>query len=413
MMQYKNAPKTMPEIARELNVDAVVEGSVLRSGDRVRITVQLIQATTEKLLWAESYERDLRDVLALQREIARGIAGEIRIKLTPQEQERLTTTHPINPAAYEAYLKGLSFFNQAIDSSQPSETERLHKKSFEHFEEAIKFDPNYALAYSGLAHSYNWLASSGFPQFYPKAKEVALKALALDDTLAQAHAALAFTIWRYERDFAGAEREFKKAQELAPNSGNWGYAQFLSTVGRHEEAIRKIRLAQDLDPRTMYLKVNVGWIYVDARQYDNAIAQFQGILELDPNRFEAHSGLGAAYVFKGMPELGIAEIQRALDLSADKSNLQVDLAWAYAMAGRRSDATMILDDLKDPSKQVPPWKLAMIYSALGEKDLAMAQLEKVYAKPDSLLWLKVDPAFDGMRSDARFADLLRRIRFPE
>jgi TolB-like protein/DNA-binding winged helix-turn-helix (wHTH) protein len=415
VMQYKDAPKTMPEIARELNVDAVVEGSVLRSEARVRITAQLIRAATDEHLWADSYERDLRDVLALQREIARGIAGEIRIKLTPQEQARLSSTQPINPAAHEAYLKGLYWLNQAINTPQTKEEERLHTKSFEYFEQAIKFDPNYAPAYSALAGSYHFLASEGFPQFYPKAKEAALKALALDDTLAGAHGALAYTIWRHEWDFAGAEREFKKAKELAPNpGGSWGYAQFLSTLSRHDEAIREIRLAHDRNPLTLQLKINVGGIYADARQYDNAIAQFRGVLELDPKQFGAQHALGTAYVLKGMHEEGIAECQRALDTSGEIPE-RAGLAWAYAMAGRRSQAITILDDFKDQSKQkwVPHFSLARIYSALGERDLGMVELEKAYAKRDeSLLWLKVDPAFDGLRSDPRFNDLLRRIGFP-
>lgn len=414
MMQYKDAPKTMPEIARELSVDAVVEGSVLRSDDRVRITVQLIRAATDEHLWAESYERDLRDVLTLQREIARGIAAEIRIRLTPQEQERLASTRPINPAAHEAYLKGLYWLNQAIDEPHEEEVERLHKKSFEYFEQAIKFDPNYALAYSRLAGSYHFLATSGFPEFYPKAKESALKALALDDSLADAHGALAYTLWRHEWDFAGAEKEFKRAEELAPNSYLWGHAQFLSTIGRHEDAILRFRLAQDLNPLIVYLKVSAGQAYLDARQYDQAIAQFQGVLELDPKQFGAQSGLGTAYVLKGMYEEGIAECQKALELSG-RMEEEANLAWAYATAGRQIQAIKILNDLKDPSKQksIRHLSLAMIYGALGKKDLGMAHLEKAYAKREELLWLKVDPAFDGLRSEPRFSDLLRRIGFPQ
>ncbi|HKZ02608.1 MAG TPA: winged helix-turn-helix domain-containing protein [Pyrinomonadaceae bacterium] len=414
IMQYKGAPKRTPDIARELNVDAVVEGSVLRSDNRVRITAQLIRAATDEHMWAESYERDLSNVLALQREIARGIAGEIRIKLTPQEQERLTSPHPINPAAHDAYLKGLYYLNQAIDEPHTEEFERLSKRSFEYFEQAIKFDPDYALAYSALAVSYHFMASEGFP-LYPKAKEAALKALALDDSLAGAHAALAFIIWRLEWDFEGAEREFKKAEELAPNLDNWGYAQFLSTLGRHDEAIRRFRLALDIDPLTLLLKINVGYSYFLARQYDQAIAQFRTVLELDPKQFDAQSALGTTYVLKGMHEEGIAECQRALELSGETAE-RANLAWAYAMAGKRSQAIKLLDDLKDPSKQesVSHVMLATIYSALGEKDLGMAYLEKAHAKrQDELLWLKVSPELDGLRSDPRFTDLLRRIGFPE
>ena len=414
IMQYKDASKRTPEIARELNVDAILEGSVQRSNDRVRITAKLIRAATDEHLWVESYERDLRDVLTLQREIARGIAGEIRIKLTPEEQERLTSTRPINPEAHEAYLKGLYWLNQAIDEPHEEEVERLHKKSFEYFEQAIKFDSNYALAYSKLASSYHFLASSGFPEFYPKAKESALKALALDDSLADAHGALAYTLWRHEWDFAGAEKEFKRADELAPNAYLWGHAQFLSTIGRHEEAILRFRLAQDLNPLIVYLKISAGQAYLDARQYDHAIAQFQGVLELDPKQFGAQSGLGTAYVLKGMYEEGIAECQKALELSG-RMEEEANLAWAYATAGRQIQAIKILNDLKDPSKQksIRHVSLATIYGALGEKALGMSQLEMAYAKRKELLWLKVDPTLDGLRSDPRFNDLIRRIGFPE
>jgi serine/threonine-protein kinase len=415
IMQYKAARKTTPEIARELNVDAVVQGSVLRADDRVRITAQLIRAQNDEHLWSESYERDLRDVLALQGELARGIASEIKIQLTPQEQARFANARAINPAAHDAYLKGLYWLNQAIDESRTEEVERLHHKSFEYFQQAIKLDPNYALAHSKLATSYHFLATSGFPEFYPKAKQSALNALALDDRSAEAHGEVAYSMWRYEWDFAGAEKEFKRFEELASNRGSWGFAQFLSTIGKHEEAIRQIRLAQNMDPLILLLKVHVGWTYLDARQYDQAIAQFRTVLELEPNNLEAHRGLGAAYVLKGMHQEGIAECQRALDLSRGTDEKAI-LAWANAMAGKRDLAIKLLNDLKDPSHvaSISHERLAMIYGALGERDLGMAHLERAYARrSEGLLWLKVNPAFDGLRSDPRFSDLLRRIGLPE
>ncbi len=413
MMQYKQASKTMPEIARELNVDAVLEGSVLRSNDRVRVTAQLIRTATDQHLWAESYERDLRDVLTLQREVARGIAAEIRVKLTPQEEAQLTNSRSINPAAHEAYLKGVYYWNRAKNT--PKDFEPLHKKSFEYFAEAIKLDPGYAAAYSALAGSYHWLASGGLPEFYPKAKEAALKALELDDTLAPAHAALAYITWGLEWNFVEAEREFKRAEELCRDSDNWGYAMFLSSLGRHEEAIVKFRLAQDLDPLTLPLKINLGWSYIDARQYDQAIVQFRNILELAPDQFEAHRGLGTAYALKGLHEEGIAEIQKAFRISKEESD-KASLAWAYATAGRRNHAVKLLKQLKDSSKPelAPHTKLAMIYGALGESDSAIAELEKAYAKRQRLLlWLKVDPRFDGLRADLRFSDLLGRVGLPK
>lgn len=412
IMQYKHARKTSPEIARELKVDAVVQGSVFRSNDRVRITAQLIRAESDEHIWAESYERDLRDVLALQGEVARGIVNEIKINLSPQQQQSgVTNTRVINPAAHDAYLKGLYWLHKAID--EPTEEfERFHHKSFEYFEQSIAIDPNYGLAYSKLAVSYHFLASSGFPQFYPKAKRSALKAIALDDSQAGAHGALAYTMWRHEWDFAGAEREFRRAEQLEPNATLSGYAQFLSSIGRHDEAIRRFKLAQDLDPMIVYLKILAGDAYLEARQFDQAITQFISVLELDPKQFGAQGGLGNAYVLKGMYGEGIAAFQRALDISGQ---YKPHLGWAYAMAGRRSEAINILNEVKDPSQQksIQHLGLAKLYGALGEKDLAMEQLEKAYAKRQGgILWLKVNPTFDNLRSDPRFQNLLQRIGLP-
>ena len=412
VMQYKAARKPLPEIARELNVDVIVTGSVQLSGDKIGITAQLIRAATDQHLWANQYERQVRDVISLQREVARTIAAEVDVKLTPQEQGLLADARSINPQAHEAYLNGLYWLNKGIDESRTDDIE-LFQKSLHHFEQALKLDPDYALAYSGSSRSYHFLATGGLPQYYSKAKEAALKALSLDQNLADAHGALAYTIWRYEWDFGEAEKEFKKAVELAPGASHWGYAQFLSTLGRHDEAIRLFRVAQDVDPRTVSLKLSAGVAYINARQYEQAIAQFRTVVELDPKRFETHSGLCAAYTLRGMHEEGIAECKRALDLSGDMSE-RVDLAWAYAIASRRNDAIKILDDLKHPSKRnsVGHRDLAQIYSALGEKDLAMAQLEMAYSKRQGLLWLKVDPSFDGLRYDPRFTEMLRRIGFP-
>jgi TolB-like protein/DNA-binding winged helix-turn-helix (wHTH) protein/Flp pilus assembly protein TadD len=416
VMQYRNAPKTIPEIARELKVDAVLEGSVLQSDDRVRITAQLIRAATDEQLWAESYERDLSDVLTLQREIARGVASEIKIKLTPQEQARLTRATAVNPLAHEAYLKGLFYLNKAINTPYTKEFEQLTQRSFDYFEQAIKLEPNYAAAHAALAGAYHWLASGSREEFYPKAKKAALTALALDDNLAEAHCALAFTLWRLNWDFTGAEREFRRAEELAPNSDNWGYAQFLSTLGRHDEAIQRFKRAQDVDPLTMPLKVSMAWALVDARQYDNAIAQFRSLLELAPNQFDAHRGLGMAHIFKGSIEEGIKECQKAQEIAGEEPVNKTSLGWAYAVGGRPREARMILSEMKSPTEHdyIPYAKIAMIHGALGEKDQAFAYLEKAYANVDEyLLWLKVDPRFDPLRSDRRFNDLVDRIGFPE
>jgi tetratricopeptide (TPR) repeat protein len=244
---------------------------------------------------------------------------------------------------------------------------------------------------------------------------VAPKAVEVDGTLGEAHAVLAYSMWRYEWDFAGAEKEFQRAEELADNSYVWGHAQFLSTIGKHEEAIRKFKQAQDLDPLTVLLKISAGKAYTDARQYDQAIKQFQGVLELDPKQSFAHRGLCEAYVLKRTYEEGIAECQKALDMSDSLSD-QINLAWAYTMAGKRGEATRILNDWKNRMTQdyVPSLGIAALYIALGQKDNALSELEKADERRDDiLLWLKVDPALDSLRSEPRFLMLLKKIGFPD
>jgi adenylate cyclase len=369
-------------------------------------------------LWAESYEGNLSDVLGLQGDIARGIAQGIRIKLTPQELARLARARPINPSAHEAYLKGLYYLNKAINTSSLAEAEQPHRKSFEYFEQAISLEPNHAQAYAGLARSYHWLASAGKPEFFPKAKEAALKAIAIDDTLAEAHAALAYTIWNYEWDWAGAEKEYKRTKELnSSNMGEHGYALLLSAMGRHDEAIREMRLALDLEPLILQAKVNLGWIYLNGRQYDQAIEQFQGTLELNPDYAEAHTGLGTVYSGKGEHEKAIAEFQKAAALSRNLPAEKADLGWAYAKAGKRSEAIRILDELKSSSTQEKPVRSArsaVIYAALGEKDQAVMLLEKACAERERpLIWLKVALEFDDLRSHPRFTDLVRCVGIPQ
>ena len=433
MMQYKGTRKTTPEIARDLNVDAIVEGSIVRSGDRVGITVKLIRAAKEEQpLWTESYQRDLRDILALQSEIGRAIATEIRVKLTPQEKSLLARARPVNPEAHEAYLKGLQFFNQGINERK----EDLLRKSFEYLEQAIKIQPDYGLAHAQLARSYHWLGWSS-PEFLPKAKAEAIKALQIDETLAQAHSALGFTIFRLDWDWAGAEKEFKRAIELDPNysEAHHAYALYLSAAGRHTEALAEITRAQDLDPLTLPLKVNIGITYLHARQYDGAIEQFRNALDLNPDNPGVHTCLGVAYVYKRMYEKGIEEFQQVIALSESGLRSQANaawvyalsgkaggdprkkanLAWAYAMSGKRDSAIRILNELRGPSKQESPasFSIASIYAAFGEKDQALEWLQRVYEDHAwVILYINCYPEFDSLRSDARFQDLTRRIGLP-
>jgi tetratricopeptide (TPR) repeat protein len=300
-------------------------------------------------------------------------------------------------------------------------------------EQAIRIEPDYGLAHAQLARSYHWLTGFGFPEFYPKAKAEAIKALQIDETLAQAHSALGFTIFRLDWDWAGAEKEFKRAIELNPNYSEayHAYGLYLSAAGRHDEAMREMKRGLELDPLTVPSKVNLGITYLHARQYDAAIEQFRNTLDVNPDNTGLHTSLGVAYVYKGMYEEGIAEFQKVIALSegdARKSNAawvyalsgkaggdprkKANLAWAYAMSGKRAEAIKILNRLKEPAKQesVAPISVASIYAALGEKDQALEWLQKVYDDHSwVILYINCYPEFDSLHSDARFADLVRRV----
>ena len=413
VMQYKDADRTVPEIARELEVDAVVEGSALREGDRVRITIQLIQAAPESHVWAESYERDLTNILALQGEVARAIAREIRIAVTPEEEVRLAGARSVNPEAYEAYLKGRFFWNKR--------THEGLKQSLEYFQQAVELDPGYALAYAGLADSYAVLRDYGSltPQeTYTRARAAALKALEIDDTLGEAHASLAIIRVRRDWDWVGAEQEFKRAIELYPGyttAHHW-YAIFLTVMGRLDEARGEIKRAQQLDPLSLVVKTASAWpVYVSARQYEQAIGELRTAIALDPNFAGAHNRLGRVFLLTGLYEEAIAELQKGVTLSRASSYMLADLGYAYAVVGRKAEAAKVLDELQELSRRryVGPSHIALIYTGLAERDRALDWLEKAYKEHDTeLVFLKVDPRFDPLRSDPRFQDLLRRMNFP-
>ena len=407
--QYKNSHKSLPEVAKELHVDAVVEGSVMRANDRVRITAQLIQASTDQHLWAKTYEREPQDVLTLQDEVAQAIADEVKVTLTPQEQARLSNSRPVNPAAHEAYLKGNYLKLGTVAQRQ---------KAKEYFDEAIRIDPDYAPAYAGLA-DYYWSATELNPNAaMPKAKEDALKALALDPLLAHAHTALAAIHFYADWDWAGAEQEVRRALELNPNDadGHRTYSYFLVALGRNEEAFNEIRRAQELDPLSIATQVTAGWVFYFARQYDQAVDQCKRALELDQNSAGGVDCLGLSYLAKGMYEQAIAAAQRSVELSGDDPSRQVGLGRAYALAGRKADASKVLADLRWQSSRtyVPPNIVAMVYAALGQREEAFAWLDKAYSERDRYMpWLKADCAFDSLRADPRFAQLLHRVGFPE
>ncbi len=408
-MLYKGTHKPLPEIARELNVDAVVEGTVLRSGDQVRITAQLIYAPTDTHLWAQSYQRDLQDVLKIQGEVASAIADQIEIAVTPQERMRLAAARPIVPQAYEAYLKGRYHWYK--------DTERDWKTAGQYFEQAIQLDPNYAPAYAGLA-DYYWLTDELPPKVrMPKAKQYALKALAIDPNLAEAHAALGEVRFLGEWNWPGAEREFKRALELDPGSveAHRRYADYLSVSRRPEEAIAEIHLTQKFDPLSVSAQVMLGWTFYYARRYDEAIGQCQKVVSLEPDSANAHNCLGLSYLAKGMYPQAIEECQRAVSLSGNDPARAVDLARAYALSGNETAAQNILNGwrARAPRGYIPSFFFAQVYLALGKKDEGLDWLEKAYAERDArLVVLTVDPAFDSVRSHPRFQDLMRRMRLP-
>lgn len=413
VVQYKGTMKTLPQIAKELRVDAVLEGSVQRSDDKVGIMVQLIHAPTDRHMWAKPYERELRDVLTLEREVARTIAREIQVKLTSQEQARLSTARAVNPEAYDAYLKGRFFWNKR--------TPEGFYKALDFFQQAIKKDTGYAQPYSGLADSYTLLQDYGLllpKDAYPRAKAAALRAIELDETLAEAHTSLAAVLEDYDWDWAGAEREYKRAIELDSNyeTAHQWYGALLSTLGRHGEALAQAKTARDLAPVSARINIDVAWALYWTRLYDEARDESRNTLELDPNFAPAYTLLGWASVRKNLLEEAIAEFEKAIDLSGDRTANQVGIAYARAMAGQRVEALRILDELKNRPKpaSVPSYQMAVIYVGLGEKERALESLEKAYEEEHDkwLGFVKVDPSFDPLNSEPRFKRLLARMNFP-
>jgi TolB-like protein/Tfp pilus assembly protein PilF len=410
VMRYKGTDKSMPQIAQELGVGAVIEGSVLHSEGRVRITAQLIGTGPERHLWANNYDRDLSDILILLSEVARAIAGEIQVTLTPEEETRLGSTRPVNPEAHEAYLKGRYYWNKR--------TEEDIKQAIAHFQRAIEINPAYALAYAGLADCYVVPTTLPPREALPRAKAAATKALEIDNTLAEAHTSLAVVMMQYDWDWAGTEREFQRAIELNPNyaTAHQWYAEYLAAMGRLDEAIAKVKRAEELDPLSLIISWNVGRILIFARQYDQALEQGRKILELYPTSdWEAHDILALAYEQKGMYDEAIAEYEEAWGFTEEEID---EFRQAYAVGNMAGYWQKRLDILERPPKQeaVNPFLSIPIYARVGEKDQAFEWLERAYQE-QSLGWfvvdLKVDPMLDPLRDDPRYADLLRRMNLPD
>ncbi|HEV2617605.1 MAG TPA: protein kinase [Candidatus Acidoferrales bacterium] len=402
---YKNSRLSLPEIGKQLHVDAIVEGSVMRSADRVRITARLIQASNGKLLWTQAYDRDVKDVLDLQDEVARTIASEVKVTLTPDEQARLANARPVNPLAHEAYLEG-----NALNKGTPAQ-QRIAKESFE---KAIEIDPNYAPAYAGLADYYWSNSQLDSSVAMPKAKQYAQQALKLDPNLAHAHTALGAIRFYADWDWAGAEQELKDALELSPSDAeaHRTYSYFLAAMGRPDQAIAEIQRAQEIDPLNIWTQITAGWVFYYSRQYNKAIEQCQKALELDPNSAGGYDCLGTSYLAAGQYQKAIEAAQKASSFSNDDPTRVVGLGRAYALAGRKADARRVIDQLKELSGRtyVSPYFFATIYAALGQKDEAFGWLEKAFHQHDRYLaWLKADGAIDPLRGDPRLQRLLQRI----
>ncbi len=414
-MEYKGTHKTLSQIARDLNVDSVVEGTVLRSGDRVRITAELVQVATDRHLWAETYESQLGDILTLQSHVASAIVNEIRVKLTPEDQVRLAATRPVSTQSYENYLKGRYYWNKR---SQEGLT-----KAINYFQVAIEKDPHYALAYAGLADCYSIIGSAivgtvPAAEVAPKARVAALKSLELDNTLAEAHTSLATVRFNYDWDWKAAASGFRRAVELNPSYAT-AYQRnslYLMSMGRTSESIAEMNRAHDLDPLSISMNFSLGWRLYMAREYDQAIEQLRNTIDMDPGFILPHLVLGQAYEQKKAYDLAITELRRAADLSQNSPPVLAALARTYAVSGRTTEARNLLDQLMQQSKKqyVSPFYVAIVYAGLGENDHALDWLEKAYGDhSNAIIFLKVDPQLDTLRSNPRFHELQRKLRLPD
>jgi len=410
-MGYKGTHKTLSEIARDLNVDAVVEGTVLRSGDRVRITAELVQAASDRHLWADTYESPIGDVLTLQNQVASAIANEIRINLTPEEQSLLAATRPVSAEAYEDYLKGRYYWNKRSEEGL--------SKAIDYFQLATQKDPNYALAFAGLADCYSIIGSAivgSVPALdvAPKAKAAALRALALDQSLAEAHTSLATVRFNYDWDWPGAANGFRRAIELNPSyaTAYQRYSLYLTAMGRTQESLVQMNRARDLDPLSISTNFSLGWRLYMARQYDQAIEQLHNTLDMDPNFALPRMVLGQAYEQKSAYPQAIAELQKAVAVSHDSPPMLGALGHALGASGNRAAAEQMLGKMNELSKKeyVSPFYVALVYAGLGETDRALDSLEKaVKDRSNAVIFIKVDPEFDSLRSLPRFQSLLHRL----
>jgi TolB-like protein/DNA-binding winged helix-turn-helix (wHTH) protein/Tfp pilus assembly protein PilF len=409
-MQYKGTRKTIPEIARELHVGAVLEGSVERSSDRMRVRVQLIEASTDQHLWAEAYDRQVSDVLLLEAELARDIARQIELRLTPQQQQNFAHNRTLNPQAFQDYLQGRHYWAMRTNESL--------KTAVEYFNRAIQEDPNDARSYAGLAQCYivlPLLTTVPQAEANPKARDAAAKAVALDDSLAEAHLSIAEVRLYQDWDFTGAEKEFKKTLELNPNysTGHQWYGEFLSLMARPEEAIRELQTALALDPLSAVVHLQYGNTLQQARQYERALDQYRETLRIDSKLFAPFDGTYWAYRRQGKFMESIPPLRTAVQPWGTKGDLIAlldQLPAAYSTAGR---AGYLRQCIKIHEHFGRPWLyLARDYADLGDRDTALEELNKSYENRETeLLWLLIDPELDPLRSDVRFQELVKKVGF--
>jgi TolB-like protein/DNA-binding winged helix-turn-helix (wHTH) protein/Tfp pilus assembly protein PilF len=413
-MAYKGTHKPLPQIASELNVDAVVEGTVMRVGNRVRITAELVQVSTDQHLWADTYESPIGDVLALQNRVSSAIVDEIRINLTKEDKERLAQKPSVSPEAYEDYLKGRYYWNKRSGDG--------FEKAIGYFEEATRRDPQYALAYAGLADCYGIIGATIYGsvpslEAAPKAKAAAIRALEIDPTLAEAETSLATAKFNYDWDWAGAAEGFKKAMQLDPTyaTAYQRYSLYLSAMGKFDDSFEQIRKARELEPLSISINASFGWRLYLAREYDRSIAQLRDTLEMDPAYEWAHLTLGQAYEQKGQFELAIEELQKAVELSHSSPLTISALAHAEALSGNHAAANKLLTQLETLSKKqyVSPFYVAIVNLGLGKNEVAMNWLEKAYNdRSNGLVFLKVEPELDPLRKNPRYVALQSRLNFP-
>jgi len=405
VMQYKSLNKSVPQIAQELKVDAILEGSVLRSGNQVRITTELIDARADSSIWARNYEGTMSDVLGLQSEVAQAVVGEIRVTLTPQEKVVLAKKEKVAPEVYDTYLRAKFYLGER--------TPETLQKAVDQFQRAIALDPKYALGYAGIADAYAQLGVYDVrpaAEVMPKAKEAALKAIALDSSLADAYASLALVTWSYEWNWDEAQTSCQKSISLAPGSAaaHHLYALYQASMGRRQESLSEMRLALSQDPLSPIINANLAWCFYLAHDYNSAIQQARETLDLHPDFAVAHEYLGQAYAEEMKTDEALAEFQQASLTEPSRLSL---MAYAYGRSGRKTQGHQVVQQLRKDEKNIPAYYFAIAYAGLDEEDAALGSLDKSYEDRDGhLVNLKVHPAFDRLHAHPQFQQLLRRMK---